>query len=363
MEVEMRIKKCKVCGFPYWLARSLRWNGNGTITSKSRPDFRTLIIEADYLTEIFKKIEEALGVSIQHIVFEAQRNAAKDVIDGNIGHVRWAIRHIPGVRRLVITYFNRMASWTGQGYAKTISYERKGAGAAIIRNPFNRELMSAVVVGALESLGETPYDYRWEKSGDDDVIVVEPTGKHPEISERLTYTVPPPQPGNRRYQGCPGCGVPVLLKGMEWRENEGLIIDTKRGVRMVVLEIYTTGVVLRELAGELGEDIYPVIVDAQREFSLSHIRGEFLSGGGPSGEFDKDALYRDVLDSIALRGQGNPVTCEMEEGRLIVTIENPFEEHILAGHLSALYELAEGSPPRVSWEAAGPSAVAYTLTA
>jgi hypothetical protein len=359
----MHIRKCKVCGFPYWLAKSLMWNSNGTITSKSRPDFRTLIIEADYLSEIFAKIEEALGVSIRHIIFEAQRNAAKDVIDGNIDRVRWAIRYVPGVRRLIISYFNRMASWTGQGYAKTISYGRKGAGAAIIRNPFNQDLMSAVVVGALESLGEAPYDYRWEKRGGDDVIVVEPTGEHPEISERLTYTTPPPLHGDRRYEGCPGCGVPVNLTGLEWRENEGLMIDTKRRVRMVVLEIYTTGVVLRELARELGEDVYQVIVDAQREFSLEHIRIEFLNGREPAGTPDKDTLYRDVLDSIALRGEGNPVSWGLEEGRLEVRIENPFDEHVLAGQLAALYELAEGKRPSVSWETAGPSAVIYTLTA
>ncbi|MEW6553679.1 MAG: hypothetical protein AB1384_05280 [Actinomycetota bacterium] len=359
----MRIRKCKVCGFPYWLARSLVWNGNGTITSKNRPDFRTLIIEADYISEIFRKIEKALGVSIQHLVFEAQRNAAKDVIDGNIDRVRWAIRYVPGVRRLVITYFNRMASWTGQGYAKTISYGKKGAGAAIIRNPFNKDLMSAVVVGALESLGEAPYDYHWEKRDGDDVIVVEPTGEHPDISERLTYTTPPLLPGDRRYESCPGCGVPVLLNGMEWRENEGLMIDTKRGVRMVVAEIYTTGVVLRELARELGEDVYPIIVDAQREFSLEHIRGEFLSAPGPREDAGKDALYRDVLDSIALRGQGNPAIQEMDGGRLVIRVENPFDEHVLAGQLAALYELAEGKRPRVSWEASGPSTVVYTLTA
>jgi hypothetical protein len=356
LEVEMRIKKCKVCGFPYWLAKSLIWNDNGTITSRNRPDFRTLIIEADYLSEIFRRIEEALGVSIHHIVFEAQRNAAKDVIDGNIGRVRWVIRHVPGVHRLIITYFNRMASWTGQGYAKTISYEGRGTGAAIIRNPFNRELMSAVVVGALESLGEMPYDYHWEKRGEDDVIVVEPAGEHPEIAARLTYTIPPPLSGDRHFQGCPGCGVPVLLKDLEWREEEGLMIDGKSGVRMVVLEIYTMGVVLRELARELGEDIYPVIVDAQREFSLDHIRREFHSGG-------KDALYRDVLDSIAVRGQGNPVRYEMDDGLLTVIVENPFDEHVLAGHLSALYEIVEGKAPHVSWEAAGPSAVSYTFTA
>ncbi len=359
----MRIKKCRICGFPYWLARSLVWNDNGTITSKNRPDFRTLIIEADHLSRIFRKIEEVLGVSIQHIVFEAQRNAAKDVIDGNIDRMRWAIRHVPGVRRLIITYFNRMASWTGQGYAKTIDFGKDGSGAAIIRNPFNRELMSAVVVGALESLGEQPYGCRWEKRGQDDVIVVEPSGERPEIAERLTYTVPRSKPGGRHYQPCPTCGVPVLLKDMEWREDEGLMFDARSGVRMVILEIYTTGVVLRELARELGDDIYPVIIAAQREFSLEHIQREFLSAPGPSGEPDKESLYGDVLDSIALRGQGNPVSREVDGDGLTIVVDNPFDEHLLAGHLSALYELAEGGEPQVSWESNGASSVTYTLTA
>lgn len=359
----MRIRKCKVCGFPYWLARSLVWNDNGTITSRHRPDFRTLIIEADYLSEIFRKIEEALGVSIQHIVFEAQRTAAKDVIDGSINRVRWAIRYLPGIRRLVITYFNRMASWTGQAYARTVSYQGKGPGAAIIRNPFNRDLMAAVVVGAVESLGETPYDYHWEKRGEDDVIVVNPCDERPEIAERLAYSTAPPKPGDRHYQRCPGCGVPSLLKGLEWREDEGLMIDRKRGVRMVILEIYTTSVVLRELARELGEDVFPVIVDAQRQFSLPHIRGEFFRGDGNSGVFDKSAFYREVLDSVALRGQGNPVICEMDDGRLTISVDNPFDEHVLAGHFSALYEIAEGKTPRITWESAGPSTVTYTLTA
>ncbi len=357
----MRIKKCKVCGFPYRLARSLVWNDNGTITSKHRPDFRTLIIEADYLTEIFKKIEEVLGVSIQHIVFEAQRNAAKDVINGNISRFRWAIRYVPGVRRMVIAYFNRMASWTGQAYAKTIPHQGEGAGAAIIRNPFNRDLMAAVVVGALESLDEKPYDYRWERRGEDDVIVVE-SGAHPDISERLAYNTAPPKPGDRRYQRCPGCGVPVLLKDMEWRENEGLMIDMKRGVRMVVLEIYTTSVVLRELARELGEDVFPVIVAAQRQFSLPHIRGEFFRGEDNSSVFDKEVFYREVLDSVALRGQGNPVMCDTDDGRLVIIVDNPFDKYVLAGHFSALYEIAEGKTPQVAWEATGPSTVTYTLT-
>lgn len=358
----MKIKKCKECGFAYWLSKSLCWNDNGTITTRYQPDFRTLLIEADYLSEIFKKIEAALGVPIGHIVFEAQRNASKEVLDLSLKDWRWFIRHVPGLKRLAVVYMNRLSLWNGMAYTRTVKYQNRGVGEAIIRNPFNRDLMSAIVVGALESLQETPLTYSWKKVGGDDAIRVEPTGERSEIAERLMFTTPPPKPGNRHYERCPKCGVPMLLRGLEWREKEGAVIDTRRDVRVVFLDIYTTVVVLRELARELGDDIYPIIVDAQRQFSLEHIRREYPAVNKPEGQFDKDLLYGEVLDSIALYGQGNPVSNVMEGEKLTITVENPFNEHILAGHLSALYEVAEGKTPKVSWDFLDPSTVVFGLT-
>ena len=350
----MRIKKCRECGSSHWLAKSLIWNDNGTITNNYQPDFRTLIIEADYLSEIFRRIEEALGVPIGHIVFEAHRNVAKEVLDLTLNRWRWLIRHVPGMERLATAYMGRMSVWTGQGSSTSLDRE-----TALVRNPFNRDLYAAIVVGALESLRETPFDYRWKKVDGDDVIQVIPIGERPEIAERLTFTTPPAKPGTRSYERCPKCGVPALLKGLEWRENEGVIIDTRRGVRIVIQEVYTTVVVLRELARELGDDIYPVIIDAMREFSLEHIRKEYLAGE----MMDKDKLYREVLDTIALYGQGNPVSCTAAGDRLTVVVENPFSEHVLAGHLSALYELAEGKIPKVTWDFTDSSTVVFDLEA
>jgi hypothetical protein len=363
VEAKMRIKKCKECGFSYWLSKYMIWNDNGTITGRGQPNFRILITEADYLSEIFKEIEQALGVPIGHVVFEAQRIAAKEVLDINLRQARWPIRHLPGVAKLVIVYMDRLALWTGQAYSKKIVSKANGIGEAIIRNPFNRELFAAIVVGAMESLYETPFSYYWKNVGGDDVIRVEPISERPKISERLAFTTPTPKPGIRRYKRCPKCGVPILLKDMQWREEEGQIIDTRRDVRVVVLDIYTTIVVLRELARELGDDIYPIIVDAMRKFSLERIRKEYLAVKKPEGQVDKDGFYRDVLDSLALYGQGNPVSNFAEDDKLTVFVENPFSEYILAGHLSALYELVEGKTPKVNWDFLDPSTVVFELTA
>ncbi|NPV60261.1 MAG: hypothetical protein HPY75_11475 [Actinobacteria bacterium] len=353
----MKIRRCKECGFAYWLAKSLEWHDNGTITSRFRKDYRTLIIEADFLSEIFRAIEDSIGAPIGHVVFEAQRRASKDVIDANLKRARWAIRHLPGLNRGAIAYFNRLASWCGQAYSRTVRYDPGGPSSALIRNPFNRDLMAAIVTGALESLAETPYEHHWEKRGADDVLVVEPTGEHPEISERLAYSVPPLKGGGRAFERCPGCGVPRKLGALKWDPDRGTITDTRRGIRVVFLEIYTTNVVLRELIEELGDEIIPVIVDAQRSYSLSHIAAH--APGGASGGH---GLWEDTLENLALYGQGNAEVRAREGEKIIVAVENPFNEYVLAGHLAALYELAEGGRPEVSWELSDRSTLAFTLS-
>lgn len=357
----MGILLCKECGFAYWLAKSLQWHDNGTITSRFRKDYRTLIIEADFLSGIFTAIEDAIGAPIGHVVFEAQRRASKDVIDMNLARFRWAIRHVPGLYRGVIFYFNRLASWCGQAYSKTTRSDPKGRSEAIIRNPFNRDLMAAIVTGALESLFETPYDHHWEKKGGEDVIVVEPTGKHPEISERLAYSIPALKGGGRAFELCPSCGAPRKLAALRWEPERGVVMDTRRGIRVVFLEIYTTNVVLRELIGELGDDIIPVIVEAQRSFSLAHMRTDRQGGDASPVAHDKKAFIADTLETIALYGQGNPAIREGGEGEMVIAVENPFNEYVLAGHLSAMYELAEGRRPEARWEFSDQSTVVFTL--
>jgi hypothetical protein len=70
----MTMKRCRECGFPYWLSKLIHWNENGTITMAVNPDYRVVIIESDFLSNLFARIEDSLGLSIAHLVFEAQRN-------------------------------------------------------------------------------------------------------------------------------------------------------------------------------------------------------------------------------------------------------------------------------------------------
>ncbi len=362
----MKIKKCGKCGFSLALTRIIRINNNGTITGRLDDNFRLSLIEADFLTEIFRRIETELGLPIIHLVFAAQRNSSTQVINVFLKGAGKTVRWTTFGNKFVVKMFCRLAVWSGQGYAETITYESGELGEAIVRNPFNRELMAAVIVGAFESLERRPFSHTWKKLGEDDLISIRPEPSRPEIAERMTFKTYPMKPGWRSYPRCPKCGVPKELE-YEWRENEGIVMDKRLGVRMVFIDSYVPNVVFRELASELGDDIYPIIIDAQRDLSLRHLREDFLTGGGlGEGEeagkaLDKEAFYLSVLDTLALHGQGNPVEHSFQEESLRVIIENPFNPHLLAGHLSGMYELGEGRRATVTWKDMDPSTLEFTL--
>lgn len=357
----MKIKKCKKCGFAAVYAKLIRWNPNGTISIRLNPRFRILLIEADSLPQIMTNIERELGMSLRHLFFEAERNVANRVIDANLIGPAKLVRFLPGGKRFMVWCFCLVAVGTGMGYAEAVGYKANDYGEAIIRNPFDTELMAAVICGSFECLERQPFDYTWKSVNGDDVIHIEPTQAKPEIAARLDFSLQPIKQGKIEFERCPKCKTPVELSTLEWREEEGLIVDTGRNMRMVFLDAYTPNVVIRELARELGDDVYPLVVDAQRSISLRTLSESYLATGCNGSTGDKEQLCNTLLGSIAVRGQGNPVECSISDGSWRVTVENPFNEHLLAGHLQALHQFVEGRTPGVEWEQRDPSTIVYTL--
>ncbi len=352
--------KCKACGFPKMHRYFAQWNDNGTITLRLQEDFRIVLIEADFFTKLITAIEDELDLPVRRMAFEAQRDAGKAVVDadlaafGSLGR-KWPFKH------LTIRFLDNMAAWTGQGYSHTMDYRPGASSGGIIRNPFDRDLMAAVIVGAMESLEGVPYKHRWEKKGADDYIFVEADPGQIKHEEYLTVNFKPIKPGHHRLERCPRCHAPLAMRDLKWVEDEGVMMDLRKGVRMVFLDFYSCQVVLEKLSRELGPDFTPFVVDTQRAFFIRHIWEEFLSSHRGVEQLPKHELYDQVLETLALRGQGNPVEHSIEGGRFSVTIENPFNEHLLAGFLSALYECSEGMVPEVRWEWADEQTLRYEL--
>jgi hypothetical protein len=360
----LRVLKCPKCGFPFIFSRVIRWNDNGTMSERMMPDLRAVLLEADIFNDLFARIEEKMGFPLSHLVFEAQRNAAKEVIDGVLNKFPFSLGRIGFNRKLVVQVFCNIALMTGQSYAKALRYRPGIGGEALIRNPYNRELMAAIILGAFESLEQKPFEHAWMEIDGDDVIAITASVEKPEVSERLAVHMPPLKPGNLSYPRCRLCGVPRELSYLEWKEDEGIIMDTRRGVRMAFLDGFTPTTVFRELEKELGEDIYPVIIKAQKETTHRHLDELKLvtreDRDSPAGS---RIIYERVLAPLPLWGQGNPVRLEQDVGYLRVTVENPYNEHLLAGHVAAIFEAVEGVESQIDWEKPDHFTTVFTVRA
>jgi hypothetical protein len=361
----MALRMCRECGFPFWLSKLIRWNENGTITMVVNPDYRVVIIESDFLTRLFSRIEDHLGLSILPLVFEAQRNASIVTISSQLNKFPYLAGRWGPNKRIVVHGFCRLSVWLGQAYVKAISYKPGKGGEAIVRNPYNPELMASIILGAFESLERKPFKHTWKKVDGDDVISVTVTDQRPQISERLKLDYPPIKPGHFFMPRCPSCGTPRELAYLRWNEEEGTIVDNRRNTRMTFLDGFVPTVVFRELEKELGEDIYPLIMQAEKEYTHRWIRELGIAGEGTGvlPRRERESIYENALALLPLRGQGNPVDYKYGYEGLTVIVENPYNEHLLAGQMAALFEVAEGKEADVDWYCPDLSSIVFTVRA
>jgi hypothetical protein len=358
---------CRECSFPRLVSTFIRWQDNGTVVQLMRKNFRVVILHHGFLENLFSNIEAKIGISIEHLAFEAQRNASKATFDA-------FKTKLPGtnlflkfkfVRRISVEFFHKVGVLTGMALSETVEYVPGRLGVARFKNPFNMDLMSANVVGAFESLEGIPFAQTWEKEpGGTYLIHIEATGEKPEISERLSLEYEPLLPGNLQFDRCPRCKVPwALANSLKWMESEGTIVDTRTGARVIFLDGYMIKTVFRELAAELGDEIYDLMVEAQKDWTIDNVGELGLSGGdGPLTLEELEAAYREYLKVLPLYGYGNPVKFEMHDGAVSLVVENPYEPSILAGTFQGLYEALEKKRSAVTWEKTRPGVVSFTVT-
>ncbi len=367
MAKKYSLMRCRECGFPRMVSFFIKWNDNGTITQLMRKDFRVAVLHFGFLDNLFSNIEAKLGLSIEHIAFEGQRNASKATFAAFTDRMPGAYFFLRPTfaKRVAVEQFNKVGVITGQCHSQTLEYEPGRYGVARIRNPFNFRLMAANVVGAFETLERVPFKYTWEEEAPDTYVIrVEPTGERTEISERLALDYQPTVPGYLAHDRCPRCKVPRALSShLRWLENDGIILDTRTGSRVVMLDGYMVAAVFREMVRELGEEINELLVDAQREWTVDHVGqlGLAETNGAASRE-DLEKAYREYLEDMALYGLGNPVSFSMDDSTVKVKVENPYEVHIIAGTLQGLREALEKSPREVEWSALGRGTVEYSVT-
>ncbi|MBU4301798.1 MAG: hypothetical protein L6427_12495 [Actinomycetia bacterium] len=359
------LMRCRECGLPRFVSFFMKWNRDGTITQFMRRDFRVVILHFGLIDSLFANIESRLGLSIEHIAFEAQRNASKATMEAfydRMPGLKFATR-IGFVRRIGVSQFNKVGAVTGQCVSETVEYVPGKYGIARIRNPFHLNMMAANVLGAFESLEGAPFTHTWEEEARDTYLIrIERAEEKPEIARRMTIEYSPIIPGDLKLERCPRCHAPRALSHLRWMENKGIILDTRTGTRVVMLDGYMVAAVFREMARELGDEVNELLVDAQREWTVDHVdQLGYLAGNGSLSPEERKEAYGKYLDMLPIYGQGNPVAFEMGDSTIDVTIENPYEKYILAGNLQGLYEALERSRGRVTWEEPKPGVISFTV--
>lgn len=361
------LMRCRECGFPRMVSFFIKWQDNGTINQMMRKDFRVVLLHYGFLDNLFSNVEAKLGISIEHIAFEAQRNASKETFAAFTSLVPGArfFTKPAFVKRIAVELFNKVGVVTGQCLSQTVEYKPGVLGIARIRNPFNSRLMAANVVGAFESLEEVPFDYEIEEqTADGFLIKVRPADRKPELAERLELEHTSMLPGNIGYRRCSRCKAPVAISSqLKWLENDGIILDTRTGSRVIILDGYMVTTVFREMARELGDDVNDLLVDAQREWTIDHV-GQLglIDTSGQATPEDLKKAYGEYLKNMSLYGMGNPVSFALEDGNVKVKVDNPYEVHILAGTLQGLRDALEKTTSKVEWKELARGSVEYTVS-
>jgi len=365
MARKYRMMRCRSCGFPRVVNLFIKWNSNGTITQMMRKDYRVVILPHGFIDNLFSQIDSRLGLPIEHIAFEAQRNASKAVFQAfydRIPVTKYLVK--PGfMKRIGVEQFNKVAVITGQCNSKTIEYVPGKYGIARMKNPFHIDLMAANVVGAFETLEGIPFSHTWKEEPDGSYIIrVDATGEKPEIAKRMELEFGKILPGNRVLKRCNRCSAPLGVSHLKWLEDDGVILDTKAGSRVIFLDAYMVSTVLRELTKELGEVIDEIVVEAQRDWAVEHIKQLGLVGHEvPPSEEDFRRKFVDYLELIPLYGWGNPVSISASSERSQVVIENPYERHILAGTFKGLRDALLRSKSKVEFKEDRPGVISYTI--
>ncbi len=339
----MSTRLCPECEVPRRINREHTWLSNGLIVERKNPERRMLFFESENIVELFRNVEEIIGLDIERILIESQRRATYDYV---VSLVPSAVKKITRLVGLKILAKNLIALTRLMGYGDTnlASIKYRGGDddhvSVVIRNPWFLQSFCGLLSGGMEAVTGLESDVSYEEVGPDTYRVTTYISKHPlELAERLREREYPRKEGNLELRRCSTCGGPKDLEFFAWNTDEGTIETRANRRRMVLVGPGEFEPVFDELEHELGEHIPRVVIEAQRRlvaegfYSREDIRQE-----------------NDLVRHFALRGLGNMREVRLEKNRLRIRLENPCLHLIVVGLLQGFYELIFAQPGDVDWE-------------
>ena len=351
------LEVCKTCGVPRMISSMFNWGDNGVISISGSPKARMVFYESGNIDNVFRGIEELIGVPIEHIVTERKRRDTRrfmervfteqierlaSVLGGelvdNISSVDPARRQdILDIGDLVNSQATTIGMVYGYGDIKFSDlwefWDTFPWRTQIIRNPYSVIFFSADMLATIEAFEQRDMVVKYEKVYDDIYLLSTRPGDHPiGLAERLKRKGSEIKPGDISYERCSECGVPLQIARCQWDSEEGTITDPVTNRRMAFFDPAAMDTVFEDLEAELGESVPEAIVEAQRRYGKLSMSADTWRKSG-----------YDFKSYAAIRGLGNISAFKADEKRLTLTLENTSMHLAMVGMAIALYELAWGA--------------------
>jgi len=330
---------CSICCVPRGIAKSLRWNTNGTITETRDRSHRMVLADVDGISQLFANIEALVGISIDKIVTESKAKAARTFTKRLIRGPKGTLLNLVGLDR-AIDRMGETARMFGYGQFNIIEMDWKNNLVTWhLNDPYSLPLMCGDLRGATEAIRNVTGDVTWQKlAGGSYFVKAELRPRPSGLEERLTSAKVNLKSGDLVHQHCRQCGLPTALSDFVWDMDKGTINNAITGLRFAFVGPDGLQVVFDELQAELGDTIPETIIEAQRMRTT-----EFA--------FDPWQLFgpEDLRKSLGVLGFGNLVAVEDRDGAFYARVENPALPYVIVGTALGVAERRLGAAAEASW--------------
>ncbi len=339
------IEVCTQCGIPTYITAEHTWHSSGFILQNRDTRHILIFIESDNLETLLKGVEDIVGVSIERIVINTRRRAARAYMDRVIPDIlKEQVRDGKLEVGKVIQGMLGIGYVLGYGKFEVVDWRVKGDDDDYIllniENPYSITLGTVDPVAAFEAVMGREMGYSYQEVSPGVYQIRAFPSRHPEeFKGRLTMRKYAYSEGNIEYQRCNSCGAPTLLGEFSWDLDNGLIHSRETGRRMVFFAPSVLEAVFDELERELGETIPEVVIESQKRLTREGMYS-----------LDLKDPEEGLRKQLALRGLGNLASLSVGERGMTMLMENATIHLMLVGLAQGLFEHAYGVESKASWE-------------
>jgi len=346
------MRKCGGCGFPRRIGRFCEWHSDGTLAGALRPKIAFIFLEVAEWDSIYERLSSALGIPLDRIVLEAQKNIGKGIHEmiRAIHHIN--LKRIPANRlirpkwliSLIIRSLRRDLAFLGAGSPSVDDY-RAGEYLVIrMTDPWVNPIVVGNCLGIYESTEDMPgSDAEYWVEGGDLIMRLSHAKRKEELEERLYLEEATPGEGSLSYERCPECGVPMMIaRALEWDIKRGIIRNRLSGEREEIVAVESINSIMRELEKELGGEVWGILYEAQKDYSGRVLKDKEIK--------NVEVFWDHYLQNMGLRGLGYPERFDRSHDSITVEIKPAYNQVLYAAKLAAGFEKATGRRSRTEWE-------------